>query len=330
MTSISRLIAEPIIRACVLFLFVALVFAVSAVFAGVVVDATTMFSVLQNFAMIGLVALGLGLTVLIGEFDLSVAGMFILGGCVAVIVGSNGPVFGLGVAVLIGIAGGIIPALLMIRLGLNSVAITLGGLLTFTGIAHVLTESKSVLFNDLSVALAMNVPVLGVFSLRSLITIACFLAGGVLITYTRIGRDIVATGSNRHAARVAGVSTSHMLVGVFAVSGALAALSGALLSFGLSAASPTGLSNVMIPAIAAVILGGGSLSGGVGHPIGIAAGVLVLAIVRSGLTVLGVSPSVHEIVTGALLLVVAILDGPALGERLYQFKSMVTLRVGSI
>ena len=330
MRRISGALSEPTLRACMLFVMMALLFTGIALQSGVALNNATIFSVLQNFATVGLVALGLGLTVLIGEFDLSVAGMFVLGGCVAVLAGSEVAAFGLIVAIVLGLVGGAAQAVLMVKLGLNSVAITLGGLLTFTGIAHVLTESKSILFNNFPVALAMNAPVFGVFSQRSLVTIVCFLIVGVVITYTRLGRDIVATGSNRQAARVAGVNTSGMLIGVFAASGGLAALGGALLSFGLSAASPSGLSNVMIPAIAAVILGGGSLSGGVGHPIGIAAGVLVLSIVRSGLTILGVSPSLHEIVTGALLLAVAIVDGPALSERLYQLKAQIFGRLSTI
>jgi hypothetical protein len=75
---------------------------------------------------------------------------------------------------------------------------------------------------------------------------------------------------------------------------------------------------VTVPAVAAVILGGASLSGGTARPLGAAAGVLILCILRTGLTSLGVSAHVHEIVTGAILLAVAISDGPDLMRRIYE------------
>src|SRR5690606_27201262 len=88
---------------------------------------------------------------------------------------------------------------------------------------------------------------------------------------------------------------------------------------GLASATPTGgAADILVVAVAATILGGVSLSGGVGRPLGIAAGVLVLCILRTGLSTLGVAPFVHDIVTGSVLLVVAIVDGEHLRMRLYQ------------
>ena len=135
------------------------------------------------------------------------------------------------------------------------------------------------------------------------------------MAHTRLGRDIIAMGSDRRADMIAGVDTDHLLVGVFVVSGMLTALSGALLSYSLAAASPSGLSDVLVPAAAAAILGGVSLGGGTGRPLGIAAGVLILCLLRSGLNALGVSPYVHDIGTGTALFAVAILDAPALVRR---------------
>jgi ribose/xylose/arabinose/galactoside ABC-type transport system permease subunit len=277
----------------------------------------TVFSVLQNFATYGPVALGLGLTMLVREFDISIAGTFSLGSCVAVLVGAVDPALGIIAALLVGLVGGFTQGVLIVRLQLGSVAVSLGGLLTFSGIAYVLTGNQSVSFGNLDVAMAMNAPILGLFSIRSLAALSVFAIAAVIVSYTRIGRDMIAAGSDRQASAMAGVAIEPLVVGAFATSGILSAGSGALLSYSLAAASPAGLSDVTVPAIAAVILGGASLLGGAGRPLGTAAGMLILSLLQTGLTALGFPPFVQELVTGTVLLVVAISDGPDLVRRLH-------------
>src|SRR3954453_3939285 len=93
-----------------------------------VLTLATPASSLETFATIGLVALGLGLTMLIREFDLSVVGMYGLAGCVAVLTGGENPWIGLGAALAIGLAAGLLQGFLIVRLSLSSVGVTLGGL----------------------------------------------------------------------------------------------------------------------------------------------------------------------------------------------------------
>lgn len=323
MNMIKRQLTDPMTRPVLL---LALVIAGFAVFHGDgnFIGPATSFSVFQHFATIGLVALALGLTMLMREFDISVAGMMGLGGCIAVMVGNQHASIGLLAAVLVGIVGGLIQGGLIVRLRLSSVAVSLGGLLIFTGMAYVLTGNQTIPFDSMDVAIAINAPVAGVISVRALAVLAIFAVAAFVISYTRIGRDIIAAGSNRHASIIAGSNPDKLLVGVFAASGALAALAGAMLSYGLSSASPSGgVADILVPAVAAAILGGVSLSGGIGHPIGIAAGVLILGVLRTGLTSLGAAPYVHEIVTGSILLAVAIADGPHLKMRMYQLGRLV-------
>ncbi|BCH29375.1 monosaccharide-transporting ATPase [Mesorhizobium sp. L-8-10] len=318
MSATRRRLQDPTIRAFALLVVVLAIFVGLAASTGAKLSAATAFSIFQNFAVVGLVALGLGITMLIREFDLSVAGMFGLGGIVAVLVGNGHPVIGLATAVGIGLAGGLAQSFCMVRFGLGSVPITLGGLLTFNGIAVVISGNRSIPFTNLDLALWINTPLAGMFSIHSAITLLVFVVAALLISYTRPGRDVIATGSNARASRIAGINTNAVVMAVFATSGALAALGGGLLSFGLAAASPSGLTAVLIPAIAAVILGGGSLSGGTGLPLGIAAGVLILSLLRTGMTILGLPPHAHDIVTGLLLLSVAVLDGEALRQRVHE------------
>lgn len=280
----------------------------------------TVFSVMQLFATLGLVALGLGLSMLVREFDLSVAGTVSLAGCIAVMTGVAHPWFGLACGLGAGLLSGTLQGIIMTRLQLSSVGVTLGGLLTLQGITYVLTDNRSIAYGNLPVALALNAHVAGILSVRSIVALGVFFVAGAVMAWTHIGRDIVATGSDRRAAMVAGVETDRVLIGVFAASGLFAALAGVLLSYSLGAASPVALSDVLAPAAAAAIIGGVSVVGGRGHPLGIGAGVLTLSILRSGLSAIGVSPHIHEIVTGTILLGIGILEGPDLGRRLIAWR----------
>ena len=286
----------------------------------------TVFSVMQLFATLGLVALGLGLSMLVREFDLSVAGIVGLAGCVAVMTGASNPWLGLFLGVGTGVASGALQGLIMTRLGLSSVGVTLGGLLTLQGITYVLTENRTIGYPNLVVALKLNEPIANLVSVRSVVAVMVFVVAALVMTWTRIGRDVIATGSDRRASRIAGLSTDRIIIGVFAVSGMLTALAGSLLSYSLAAASPVALADTLVPAAAAAIIGGVSLAGGKGTPAGIAGGVLVLAVLRSGLTAIGVPPYVHDIVTGGVLLAVALLDAGGLERRLFGLRRALSRR----
>lgn len=274
----------------------------------------TVFSVMQLFATLGLVALGLGLSMLVREFDLSVSGNVGLAGCIAVMTGVHDPWLGVVFGVGAGIVSGTLQGVIMTRLGLSSVGVTLGGLLTLQGITYVLTGNKTISYANISVALGLNAPIGHLLSVRSAAALAIFVLAALVMSLTHLGRDIIATGSDRRASRIAGLNTDRVIIGVFAASGASAALAGVLLSYSLSAASPVALADVLAPAAAAAIVGGVSVAGGRGHPMGIAAGVLTLCILRSGLSAIGVSPHVHEIVTGLILVAIAVLDAPDLAR----------------
>jgi ribose/xylose/arabinose/galactoside ABC-type transport system permease subunit len=280
----------------------------------------TVFSVMQLFATIGLVALGLGLSMLVREFDLSVAGIVGLAGCIAVMTGVENPWLGALLGVSAGVVSGVLQGLIMTRLGLSSVGVTLGGLLTLQGLTYVLTENKTISYPNMAVALGLNEPVANLLSVRSAAALAVFALAALVMTYTHIGRDVIATGSDRRASRIAGLNTDRVIIGVFAASGASAALAGVLLSYSLGAASPVALADVLAPAAAAAIVGGVSVIGGRGGPMGIAAGVLTLCILRSGLSAIGVAPHVHDLVTGGILIFIAILDAPDLARRVTTWR----------
>jgi ribose/xylose/arabinose/galactoside ABC-type transport system permease subunit len=307
-------ILDPRLRPYVFLAAVVVVLALLG--SGGFVSTATAYSTLQSFSTFGLVALGLGLTMLIGEFDLSVAGTFGLAGCIAVLTGNDNAWLGLACAVGAGIGFGLVQGLIITRLNIGSVPVTLGGLLTATGLAYLVTQNQTLSYDNIDLSLALNDPVAGVFSIRSLVTLAIFAAAAFVFHATRIGRDLIAIGSDRRAAVTSGVSVRRLTAGAFVFSGALAAIGGALLSYGLASASPAGLSDVLVPSAAAAILGGVSLSGGTGTPFGIAAGVLTLTVLRAGLNAIAAPPFAHDIATALILFAVAVLDAPYLARRL--------------
>ena len=279
------------------------------------VRTANVYDIFQNFASYGLVALALGVAIMAGEFDLSVSSVYLLGGMVAVLTGAGSPLVGilaaLGTAILVGLVqGGLIA-----RFRLNSMPVTLGGYLVVLGITYILGHSKTVVYNNYTVGLRLDKPVLQIFSIRSLVSLGIFVVAAIVLRYLRVGRDIRAIGGDRRAARVAGVSVDRLLVGVFVISALGAALPGALLSYSLATASPTNIGfDVLTFSATAALIGGVSLSGGKGSPVGIAAGVLSLSVLEEILAILGSPDYVSSLITGGLLIVVTIVWAPELSQ----------------
>ena len=288
---------------------------------GTLLHTATIFSMTQLFATLGLAALGLGLTMIVDEFDLSIPGSFTVAGAVAVLTGAEYPWLGLACGVASGLAAGAIQGALIVSLGVRAVGLTLGGFLTLIGITYILTGGSTIAYSNHEVSNWLYQPTLfGLISNRGLIVLAIFLLAAAIMFFTRLGRDIIATGSNRSGAPVAGVNTSAIIIGVFATAGGLAALGGVMLSYSLQAASATQLSDTLVAAASAAILGGVSLSGGKGRALGMAAGVLTICLLRSGLSAIGAKPYMLEIVTGTLLLVVAIFDAPRFLQQMKRLR----------
>ena len=307
-----RLLSSRTLRPYLLIASMVLLFALADGGQGRFLSRATAFSVLQQFATIGPFALALGLSMVIREFDLSIAGMLSLAGCVAVLAGRQNAALGVAAALAVGAASGAFNGVVMVTLRLPSVGVTLGSLLSLSGLAYVLTGNETIAFANAQATTWVNAPVFGVFTPRSASALGAFAAAAVVMHATRWGRDVFAVGSDRNAALLAGVRVSAVVVAIFMVSGMLTALAGALLSFSLAAASPIALANVLIPAAAAAIIGGVSLGGGRGTPAGIAGGVLVLCLLRSGLMAIAAPPYVQDVATGAVLLLVAVMDSPKL------------------
>ena len=297
-------------RAGSVFVVVAFALALALAWQGTASPRFVLFSILQYFATIAPVAQGLGLTMIAREFDLSVGSVMTLAGSIAVTIGTRDPVVGAIVGILAGLGIGLAQGLAVAWIGLSSISVSLGVLMTAAGLAYIATGNLTISLDRPDLSAAINEPILVIFSWRSLLAVGCIAIAAVVVRWTRLGVDLVATGSDRAAARTAGVRTGWIVAAIFTISGGLAAANGVLLSYGLSVASPSGLTDVLVPAISAVIIGGVSLAGGRGSPVGIAFGTLILCLLNAGLNALGVSPTAQQVILSAVLFAVAISAAP--------------------
>jgi len=319
---IRRLTARPerLVPAASL-LAIVVVFACTPLMSGTGLTTFDVFNSLQGFAQLGLLALGLGLTMIAGEFDLSVVGTYAFGGMIAVRAGQSDPVLGAVAAVAAGAAIGAVQGGLIARLRIPSLPVTLGTYIALLGATSALSGGLSITYDDSGASLWLDTTIAGVFSVPSLITLAAFALAAVTLGGTRIGRELRAIGGDRRASRVAGVRVERALIGLFTVSGALAALGGALLSYSYASANPDpGLQPLILSAVAA-LLGGVSLAGGRGLPLGLLAGTLTVALTAQIVAMTALPDYTTELLYAALLAVIVAIDAPGLHRMLDRLKA---------
>lgn len=263
-------------------------------------------ALLDGAVLTGLVAAGIGATMIAGEFDLSVGSMAAVAGVVTI------KIFGLGVlpAILVAtVAAGVFGALqgvLIGLLGINSLVFTIGTLIGLRGVAMILSHENTVTvpIEQLSDIDVVSERVLGVLSPLSLVLLGVFVLVGVFLAFTRWGREIYAIGGGRNEARAAGVPLLRPLVIAFTLSGALAGLGGALLSMRSGSASPLGFDTVLLSGVTTCLIGGIALAGGRGNIVGIAIGLFTLRFFITGVANLGAPYWAQNLATGGLLILV--------------------------
>jgi ribose transport system permease protein len=293
-------------------LLVMIAFACSPLLSGRPLQPFDVYNALQGFAQLGLLALAIGITMIAGEFDLSVVGTYALGGMLAVSTGAGSPVLGVLVAVAAGAAIGAVQGGLIARLRIPSMPVTLATYIALLGLTYAMSGGLSKSYPNSDVTLWVDEVVAGVFSPRSLLTLAAFAIAAVVLGFTKLGREIRAIGGDRRASRVAGVGVDRLVVGLFTVSGTLAALGGAMLSYSYASANPDpGLQPLILAAVAA-LLGGVSLAGGRGAPLGLLAGTLSVALLAQIVAVTALPDFTTQLLYAALLAVIVAIESPGL------------------
>lgn len=296
--------------------FVALIvyFAISAPQFGTFGNWAALLSVA---ALLGIVAIGQTLAIVSGGFDLSVSGTVPLGACVFVALINSDVAFALAIlaTLLTGAAVGAMNGLIISRLGVNPLITTLGTMSIATGLALTIAKGQTIALrmSDSGELISPAVELLSARSLGGLsndvyIFVVLTLVGFVFLRYTTLGRNIYALGGNHEAARLAGIRVNALTTLVYVLSGTLAAIAGILGASQLLAANGSLGADMALTSVTAVILGGGSLTGGVGGALGTLVGVLVVATLGNGLALLQVSSFYQKIIIGAVLLAAVIVS----------------------
>jgi ribose transport system permease protein len=265
-----------------------------------------LFNILDQSVVIGIVSIGMTFVILTGGIDLSVGSVAGLSG---VVLGLALKSFSIPVAILMGVGCGalvgLLSGILIAYFELAAFVVTLGMMAIGRSLAYILSGQTAISGFPSGLSSVVYASVLGVPSNVLFLGFAYLLAWGYL-TYTKGGRTIYAVGSNREAARAAGLGVLFYSILPYAVSGALAAVAITFSVAQILSVDPLTGNGMELDAIAAVVIGGASLYGGRGSILGTLIGVLIMVMIRNGLNLLGVSPfwqgsAIGGIIIAALL-----------------------------
>lgn len=251
-----------------------------------------------------IVAIGMTFVILTGEIDLSVGSVAALAGVMTaqVIVQTNSIALGIIAGLLTGLGIGLVNGLLTIYGRIQSFIVTLAMLGIARGIALYWTDGRPISnlpqeFEIFGAGYVGRIPV------SSIIAVAVLLVGYLILHHTKYGTYIMATGANREATRLSAIPVNRYRLIAFLFSGVLSALGGILITSRLLSAQPVAADGLELNVIAAVILGGASLSGGVGTAVGTLLGAMIIGVIDNGMNLTGVSAFLQQIVKGTIILV---------------------------
>ncbi|MCO4319386.1 ABC transporter permease [Phyllobacterium sp. 21LDTY02-6] len=271
-------------------------------------------SVLRYNAMFALVALGMCFVIMTGGIDLSVGSTAALGSVVAALASPYGAWTGLGAGVAAGLCVGLVNAGLIAGMRIMPFVATLATMLGASGVALLLADNQSV-----SVSYESGFTVIGQdnflgFPIPAWIAMLAYLAGWVILNFTSTGRGILAVGGNEDASRMMGLPAGRIKFLVYLASGGLAGLAGVILASQFGAGQPIEGVGWELFAIAAVVVGGTLLTGGVGSVGATLAGVLLLGILfnvlnfENGKGWISLSAYWQSVIRGIFLLIVVIIQ----------------------
>jgi rhamnose transport system permease protein len=289
-------------------------------------DPSTIFFLGINTGFIAIMALPMTFVVMTGEIDLSVASMLGLSGSMVGFLWHHG--WGLwaafAVALLVGLVGGALNGLLVAYVGLPSIAVTIGTLTLFRGLAEVLLGSLTIptigdkQFPSWTADIgASSIPGTQL-SWSMLFFLVLAVVFGVVLHFTGLGRSMVAIGLQPEAAQFAGIRVRRIKFWLFVLSGVLSAFAGLLLTLQNQSVSYSAGTGLELNVAAIVLFGGVSIFGGRGTIVGVVLSVAIVGSLQMALTQINVSADKQNIVTGVLLLISVIV--PNGGEALRRVR----------
>ncbi len=269
-----------------------------------------MVIVLRQISINGILAVGVTFVIIAGGIDLSLGSVIALTGVVAAIFAHPGEyplIVSLSLAILTGILIGTINGLTISKGKVAPFIVTLGMMTIARGLALLISNGRPVSnlsksFNFIGGGDIFNIPV------PIIIFAIVIILASVILNYTKTGRYIYAVGGNEHAATASGINVNAIKMFTYVVCSGLAALAGVILASRITTGQPNAGVAYELDAIAAVVIGGTSLSGGVGSIIGTVLGALIIGVINNGLDLLNITSYYQQIIKGIIIVGAVLID----------------------
>ncbi|MET1181605.1 MULTISPECIES: ABC transporter permease [Bacillales] len=274
-------------------------------------EPNNILNLLRQTSINALIAFGMTFIILTGGIDLSVGSILALSSALmaGMMVSGLDPILAILVGILLGAIMGVINGILVSKGKMAPFIVTLATMTIFRGLTLVYTDGKPItgigdseMFQMLGRGYFLGLPV------PAVVMVIAFLILWFLLHKTSFGRKTYAIGGNEKASRISGIKVDRVKVAIYGLAGTMAAIAGAILTSRLNSAQPTAGQSYEMDAIAAVVLGGTSLSGGKGRLFGTLVGVLIIGTLNNGMNLLGVSSFYQQVVKGAVILIAVLLD----------------------
>ncbi|MCQ9278750.1 MULTISPECIES: ABC transporter permease subunit [Staphylococcus] len=274
-------------------------------------DLSNLLNLLRQISINGLIAFGMTFIILTGGIDLSVGSILALSSAFIALMITSGvdPIIALIIGVLIGFILGAVNGLLVTKGNMAPFIATLATMTIFRGLTLVITDGNpitnlgdSYLFQLFGKGYFIGIPV------PAVTMIIVFIILLIILQKTTFGRHTYAIGGNEVAAKISGIKVNKIKIFIYGISGLMSALAGGILTSRLNSAQPTAGMSYELDAIAAVVLGGTSLTGGKGRIVGTLIGVLIIGVLNNGLNLLGVSSFYQQVVKGVVILIAVLID----------------------
>jgi ribose transport system permease protein len=272
--------------------------------------------IIQNASILAVLAVGMTYVIITAGIDLSIGSVLVFSGVVAAMVmramGGDGwgtAVVGILVSIASGLAWGLFNGFLIAKAKIPPLIVTLGTLGITLGLAQILTGGVDI--RQVPSVLTTTIGygnVLGTIPTISVIALVVIVVGAIGLRFTRFGLYTLAVGSSEIAARRVGVKVDRQLIAIYALSGGLAGLAGILSLSQFSTTAIAGQSQTNLNVIAAVVIGGTSLFGGVGTILGTVVGLFIPAVLQNGFVITGVQPFWQQVAVGAVLITAVYVD----------------------
>ena len=280
--------------------------------------ATNLLNVANQIAVIAIVAVGMTLVILTGGIDLSVGSLIALSSVAAAVcirdvgggqsAGTAGMLLGGLLGILICGVAGLLSGGVVTLFGIPPFIATLGMMLVASGSSYILAEGQSInQVPDTFVWLGRGADLAGLPN--AVVLMLCLYAvAHIVMSRTTFGRYVYAVGGNAEAARLSGVPVRRVILAVYVLCGLLAGLGGVVMASQLKSGAPTYGQMYELYVIAAVVVGGTSLSGGEGRVLGTLVGALIIAVIQNGMNLTGVESYTQKVVLGLVILAAVLLD----------------------